>query len=152
MKLLIKWPSLLIFLGVSPQELCQCYQRRKSMAIQRYFQRVSKFGFHYYLRGSARQNPLIFNYFCLYLKWSCMCVETCVKISDESDKKWRSYRLIAYESWVVRRDRLYSDWISSQRVGRVGEVVLVQIIIFSLEDAQCYSYLLSCHVLSRADW
>ena len=27
------------------------------------------------------------------LKWSCMCVEICVKISDKSDKKWRSYSL-----------------------------------------------------------
>ena len=29
----------------------------------------------------------------LYLRWSSICVETCVKCSDKSDKKWRSYSL-----------------------------------------------------------
>ena len=36
-----------------------------------------------------------------------MCLITCVKISDKSDKKWE---FIAYSSWVVRRDCLQSYW------------------------------------------
>ena len=39
------------------------------------------------LRESAHLNCQIFYYYFLCLKWSSMCVETCVKISDKSDKK-----------------------------------------------------------------
>ena len=31
-----------------------------------------------------------------------MCVETCVKISDKSDEKRRSYSLCKLSSWVKR--------------------------------------------------
>ena len=31
-----------------------------------------------------------------------MCIETCVKISDKSDKKWKSYSLYKFSSCVTR--------------------------------------------------
>ena len=51
------------------------------------------------MRGSTTQNRLIFQ-FCSFYD-NCMCVKTCVKISDKSDKKW-SYSLYKLSSCVTR--------------------------------------------------
>ena len=56
-------------------------------------------------RGPTTKNRRTFNYFLfvllflIILNWISMCVETCVEISDKSDKKWRSYskhKLLGY--------------------------------------------------------
>ena len=55
-----------------------------------------------------------------------MCVETCVKISDKSEK---NEEVIAYTIWVVISDCVQSG---RARQGRVGSVVMVQCVDFFL--------------------
>ena len=71
-----------------------------------------------------------------------MCVETCVKISDKSDKKWRSYCLYKLSSCVTRG--VYKSAISlgqSYRLqgGRGG--VMVKCIAFSYGSCLLMLYL-----------
>ena len=57
-----------------------------------------------------------------------MCVDTCVKISDKSDEKWKRYilyKLTSYE-WTRAVNRPWAD--GSQ--ARVGGEVMVQCIDF----------------------
>ena len=79
-----------------------------------------------------------------------MCVETCVKISDKSNKKWRSYSLCKLSSWVTQG--VYKIGQAHKCREGWGGGTSVNYWLFSLEDAICYSYLLSCHAISRADW
>ena len=58
-----------------------------------------------------------------------MCVGTCVKISDKSDKKLRSYRSCNFSSWVMRGE---------YKIGQAHDVS--KLLIFSLEDTLYYSY------------
>ena len=57
-----------------------------------------------------------------------MCAETCVKISDKSDK---NEEVIAYASWVVRSDRgvVRTNRVNGRK-GGVGGGVMAQCIDF----------------------
>ena len=97
------------------------------------------------LRGPATLNRLIFQ---TCLKWNCsyVCRNFCENFKQKNEE------VIAYTSWVVRRDRVQSLSQPDRKQGREGGGEMVQCIDFSFEKPSLMLLLRSvCHVICKGD-